>query len=56
MKNILLKFGKYAHGTNKNLGKINIDKIDNKEYALRPRYNDKCWNELLQFRIDEYSI
>ena len=27
--------------------------INNKEYAIRPKYGDKCWNELLSFRVDE---
>lgn len=26
------------------------------EYAIRPKYNDKCWNELMKYRITEDSI
>lgn len=60
MKNLLKKYGHYAHGTKKNLGPITIEDLDNetniKEYALRPKYNDKCFNELLLFRSNEISI
>ena len=45
----------YEHNFKK-LGKISKKDLDNeentKEYALRPKYGDKCWNELLQFRIN----
>ena len=55
MHNLISKFGSYAHGTISKFGKINIKDIidpkNNKEYALRPRYNSKCWNELLKYRI-----
>ena len=27
--------------------------INDKEYAIRPKYGGKCWNELLQFRVQE---
>lgn len=30
--------------------------MNNNEYAIRPIYNDKCWNELLKFRIHEYAV
>jgi hypothetical protein len=57
MKIIILKYGGYAHGTKQKLGEITIDDLENptndKEYAIRPKYGDKCWNELLQFRIQE---
>lgn len=60
IKELLLKYGSYAHGTVKKLGKItkeDLDDINNsKEYAIRPKYNDNCWKSLLQFRIDENSI
>jgi galactitol-specific phosphotransferase system IIB component len=60
MKKIILKYGGYAHGTKKKLGKITQDELDNimndKEYAFRPKYGGKSWCHLLQFRIDENSI
>jgi hypothetical protein len=60
IQSIILKYGGYAHGTTKKLGIITIDDLNdvtnNKEYALRPKYGDKCWCELLKFRIDEISI
>lgn len=57
MKNILISHGCYAHGTVKQHGKITIDSLNNtKEYALRPILNDKCWNTLQSFRIDENEI
>ena len=60
MKNIILAYGGYAHGTIKEHGKITIDSLhdtSNKlEYALRPVFNDNCWKALLSFRIDESDI
>jgi hypothetical protein len=60
IKDLILKYGHYAHGTIKKLGKINKESLENinnnKEYALRPKYCDKCWNELLNFRINEIDI
>lgn len=60
IKHIILNYGSYAHGTVQKLGPINEEDLENemngKEYAIRPKYGDKCWNYLLQFRIDEFSI
>lgn len=57
IKPLVVKYGGYAHGTLGELGEITIDDLNvisnPKEYALRPKYGDKCWNELLQFRIQE---
>lgn len=56
MKKLILKFGGYAHGTVKQLGKItdkDLNYKNNKEYAIRPTYGDKCWNELLKYRIED---
>lgn len=56
MKKLILKFGGYAHGTVKKLGKITAKDLgnkNNKEYAIRPTYGDKCWKELLKFRIED---
>jgi hypothetical protein len=60
MKKIILKYGGYAHGTIQKLGKINQEDLENitndKEYAIRPKYGDKCWCELLHFRIHEICV
>ena len=54
LKPIILSCGGYAHGTIKKLGVISLSDLDDvtndKEYALRPKYGDVCWNMLLQFR------
>ena len=60
-KNMIIeKYGGYAHGTIKKLGKITEEDLNdprnNKEYAIRPKYGDKCWNELLRFRVQEIYI
>ena len=53
-------YGGYAHGTIGELGTMTIDDLNDvnnqKEYALRPKYGDKCWVELLNFRIDEIAV
>lgn len=60
IKPIILKYGGYAHGTIGELGEITIEDLNDhtnpKEYAIRPKYGDKCWSELLNFRIDEIII
>lgn len=60
IKHLILNYGGYAHGTINKLGKITMEDLDNinnvKEYTLRPKYGDKCWNELLHFRINEIII
>ena len=42
------------------LGPITLEDLENelndKEYAIRPKYGDKCWCELLQYRVDEITI
>lgn len=57
IKKIILKYGGYAHGTKQKLGEITENDlenpINNKEYSIRPKYGDKCWNELLHFRVQE---
>jgi hypothetical protein len=57
LKPIILSCGGYAHGTIKKLGAISVSDLDDvtndKEYALRPKYGDVCWNMLLQFRIHD---
>jgi len=60
IKKLIVKHGGYAHGTTEKLGKITMEDLNDikneKEYALRPKYGDKCWVELLNFRIDEIAI
>jgi hypothetical protein len=60
IKNLICHYGGYAHGTIQKLGKITKEDLDNetndKEYAIRPKYGDKCWNDLLQFRIIDITI
>jgi hypothetical protein len=59
LKDIILKYGHYAHGTKKNLGeitKLSLEENNNNEYVIRPKYNDKCWNELLNFQIHDIII
>jgi len=57
IKQLIAKYGGYAHGTISKLGVITKDDLDNmeneKEYALRPKYNDDCWKELLQYRVSD---
>lgn len=60
IRNLILKYGQYAHGTISKLGKITIEDLNNekndKEYAIRPKYGNKCWKDLLSFRINEITI
>ena len=57
MKQLILAYGSYAHGTKKVLGGISeedLSRNDNqKEYALRPVYDDACWKALLKHRVPE---
>lgn len=60
IKNIVLSYGGYAHGTIKQHGSITIDSLNDensiKEYALRPIINDECWKTLMVFRVPEYEL
>lgn len=60
LKMILVKWGGYAHGTTKEHGKITFeslsDETNHKEYALRPKMNDKCWYALMSYCVSEYDI
>jgi hypothetical protein len=50
---IILKFGYYAHGTTGNNGKIHRNNLkSNLEYSIRPKFNSKCWEYLLKYKID----
>ena len=57
MKKIIFKYGGYAHGTKQKLGPITEENLENttndKEYAVHSKYGDKCWCDLLNFRISE---
>ena len=52
---LIVSYGSYAHGTIKELGKITEESMinTNKEYSLRPYFNDSCWNALISFRVQE---
>jgi hypothetical protein len=60
MPHLIANYGGYAHGTNKEHGSITIadlkDEKNKKEYALRPSYGDKCWSDIMKFRISEDDI
>ena len=59
MNNLILKYGSYAHGTIKKLGKITKDNLQDRncEYCLRCNPNNKSnrnqnlWNEFLKYQI-----
>jgi hypothetical protein len=57
---LIVKHGSYAHGTFKEHGPITAESIqcpkNTKEYALRPTFNDGCWQSLLPFRIPESAL
>lgn len=60
MKSLVSHYGGYAHGTLKEHGPITIDSLNDeknsREYALRPSFNDDCWRELLQYRVQESDL
>lgn len=60
IKDLIIKYGGYAHGTKKKLGEIKKEDLDDetndKEYAIRTKYGDKCWKELMKFRINEIGV
>jgi len=57
---LIKSYGGYAHGTNKEHGEITVtdlnDEKNKKEYAMRPSYGDKCWMDIMKFRVDEGSL
>ena len=59
MKKLLVEHGSYAHGTKLKNGKITEESINNinntKEYSIRPKFGDKCWNLLMEHRVKEYT-
>jgi hypothetical protein len=59
LKNIIFKYGQYAHGTLNKNGKRTMEIMndnDKNEYSIRPIYGDLCWNELLKYRVNEDNI
>jgi hypothetical protein len=60
MITLIVKHGGYAHGTASEHGAITLadlkDGTNKKEYALRPSYGDKCWSDMLMFRVAEESL
>lgn len=60
MLSLLLNHGTYAHGTKKTNGPIGADSLrdtnNTKEYALRTKVGDTCWNALQAFRITESEL
>lgn len=60
IKHLILKYGGLAHGTTTKKGVITQESIDmaqnETEYALRPKYGDACWTELVNsYRISDYE-
>lgn len=60
IKNIVMSYGGYAHGTIKEHGAITVDSLNDensiKEYAVRPVINDDCWKALMAFRVTESEL
>ena len=60
MITLIANHGGYAHGTLSEHGAITLadlkDGSNKKEYALRPSYGDKCWLDILKFRVTEESL
>ena len=60
MITLISNYGGYAHGTNREHGPITTidlkDEKNKKEYALRPSYGDKCWQDIQAFRVTEDAI
>lgn len=60
MINLIYKYGAYAHGTKKQNGPITIESLNSTgnllEYALRVKYANTCWNDLLAYRIEPSFI
>ena len=60
LEKIIVAHGGYPHRTIKEYGKITLesmnDKTSMKEYALRPTFNDRCWKNLIRFRVSEDEL
>ena len=55
LKHLIVTHGSLSHGTMKEYGKITLENL-NQEYSLRPKMNDKCWMDLLSYRIQEEDL
>jgi hypothetical protein len=57
---LIMAYGGYAHGTKAEHGTITLadlkDEKNTKEYAIRPLFDDKCWVDLLKFRVSEEAL
>lgn len=57
---LIANYGGYAHGTLTEYGSITIadlkDEKNKKEYAMRPSYGDKCWLDIMKFRVPEEAL
>ena len=57
---LIANYGGYAHGTIKEHGSITIadlkDEKNKKEYAMRPSFGDKCWLDIMKFRVSEDAL
>lgn len=60
MVDLIVSFGGYAHGTKKEYGKITKESLkdvnNKKEYALRTKFGDHCWSEMMKHRITEDEL
>ena len=59
LKNIVLQFGGMPMVQYTNLAKSQGDLDDtsnDKEYAIRPKFGDKCWQALLAHRVHEFDV
>ncbi|AFK66148.1 hypothetical protein OMVG_00148 [Ostreococcus lucimarinus virus OlV3] len=52
MRNIIVDYGQYAHGTVSENGPICMENIkEDKEYALRVSYGSSLWKKLCEYRL-----
>jgi hypothetical protein len=60
VRDLIVSYGGYAHGTVKEQGPVTRKQIEDPEceyeYALRPVLGDNCWKELLKFRVNECDL
>ena len=60
MKELILNYGNYAHGTKLKNGNISLNDLNdinnNKEYSIRPKYGSECWNALLKLRVKTIGV
>ena len=56
IEELIVKYGHYAHGTKEKNGKISKENFKTHEYALRPKINNKLWNDMVKHNINSYTI